>query len=201
MQHHTTANRRKRDQFVEDLRFLKSWASAPLRTGAVSPSSRELANRMAQEVDPDHPGILIELGPGTGVITRALIERGFDASRLVLVEFNPKFCRILKEAFPGVTVLRGDAYQLRNHLRHLGNPQLAGVVTGLPLFTRPLPQRVRLINDCLEALDPGKPIVQFSYALVPPVPMGHGDYTIDVSKWVWRNLPPARVWTYRRPSA
>lgn len=201
MHHHPAANRRKRDQILDDLRFLKTWASAPLRTGAVSPSSRELAARMALELDPAAPGRLVELGPGTGVITRALINRGFDASRLVLVEYDPKFCHTLQQTFPGATVIRGDAYNLRDHLRHLDNPCLAGVVTGLPLFNRPLHQRVRLINDCLEAVSPGMPVVQFSYALIPPVPMGHGDYAIDVSKWVWRNLPPARVWTYRRPRA
>ncbi|MCC0016022.1 MAG: phospholipid methyltransferase [Rhodobiaceae bacterium] len=201
MHHQAATARRRRDQIIDDLRFLKTWASAPLRTGAVSPSSRELAERMVQEVDPADPGLVVELGPGTGVMTRALVSRGFDPSRLLLIEYDEKFCRTLKQTFPGATVLQGDAYRLRDHLRHRGNPQLAGIVTGLPLFTKPLPQRVHLINDALDALDPGKPVVQFSYALVPPVPMGHGDYVIDVSKWVWKNLPPARVWTYRRPSA
>ncbi|MFN0265151.1 class I SAM-dependent methyltransferase [Tepidamorphus sp. 3E244] len=193
--------RRKRDQFAEDLRFLKTWAASPLRTGAVSPSSKELAQRMALEVDPRQPGMILELGPGTGVITRALVERGFDPSRIALVEYNPEFCGHLRSEFPGAHIINGDAYAIRDHLRHLDHPQLAGVVTGLPLFTKPLAQRLRLINACFEALTPGMPIVQFSYALVPPVPEGHGDYVIDVSKWVWRNLPPARVWTYRKPRA
>ena len=192
---------RKREQLIEDLRFLKSWAAAPLRTGAVSPSSRELAQRMVREIDPDQPGVVVELGPGTGVFTRALVARGVDPARLVLVEANPKFCRMLKRAFPQAQIIQGDAYRLREHLMHLNAGRLAGVITGLPLFTQPLAQRVRLINDCLEALAPGNPIVQFSYALVPPVPAGHGDYVVESSRWVWRNLPPARVWTYRRPRA
>ena len=201
MRHEPGGIPRKRAQLIEDLRFLKSWAAAPLRTGAVSPSSHELAARMVQEIDPAEPGMVVELGPGTGVFTRELTARGVDAARLVLVEANPKFCRMLKSAFPRATIIQGDAYRLREHLTHLNAGGLAGVITGLPLFTRPLAQRVRLISDCLEALTPGNPIVQFSYALVPPVPAGHGDYVVGCSRWVWRNLPPARVWTYRRARA
>lgn len=198
MQQTSLTRRRKRDQLVEDIRFLRTWAASPLRTGAVSPSSMDLARRMALELDPADEGTVVELGPGTGVVTRALVERGFDPSRLVLVEYNPEFCTLLRREFPGVTVIRGDAYAIGDHLERIGNPLLAGVVTSLPLFTKPLPQRVRFIGDCLDALPGGQPIVQFSYALVPPVPAGHGDYAIDVSRWIWRNLPPARVWTYRR---
>src|SRR6185369_8158951 len=75
----------------DEVRFIGSWIKKPLAVGAVTPSSKPLARTMAQYVDPDGDGPVIELGPGTGPITEALLEQGVDPARLVLVEFNPKF--------------------------------------------------------------------------------------------------------------
>ena len=77
----------------DEVRFLRSWIEKPLHMGAVMPSSKLLARTMAQYVDVDSQGPVIELGPGTGAITNALIEHGVDQKRLVLVEYNPGFWR------------------------------------------------------------------------------------------------------------
>ena len=84
----------KRD---DDLRFIRTWFEKPLSMGAVAPSGRVLARTMARYVDPKGDGPIIELGPGTGPVTDALIKNGVDPSRLVLVEFDPAFCRLLQE--------------------------------------------------------------------------------------------------------
>src|ERR1700675_1966024 len=84
----------------DEVRFLRSWIEKPLHMGAVMPSSRVLARTMAGYVDANGTGPVIELGPGTGAITNALIQRGIDQSRLVLVEYNPSFCALLKERYP-----------------------------------------------------------------------------------------------------
>src|SRR5262245_55271389 len=102
----------------DEVRFLRSWIEKPLHMGAVMPSSRILARVMAEYVDADKTGPVIELGPGTGAITNGLIQRGIDQSRLVLVEYNPSFCALLKERYPQATVVQGDAYSLRDTLRH-----------------------------------------------------------------------------------
>src|SRR6185436_7228661 len=88
----------------DEVRFIGSWIKKPLAVGAVTPSSKLLARTMAQYGDPDADGPVIELGPGTGPITEALVEQGVDPARLVLVEFNPKFCELLRRRFPAATV-------------------------------------------------------------------------------------------------
>ncbi len=107
----------------DEVRFIGSWIKKPLAVGAVTPSSKPLARTMAQYVDPDSTGPVIELGPGTGPITEALIEHGVDPSRLVLVEFNPTFCQLLRERFPEATVVQADAYRLREALSHYHAPR------------------------------------------------------------------------------
>ena len=100
----------------DEVRFLRSWIEKPLHMGAVMPSSKLLARTMAQYVDVDSKGPVIELGPGTGAITNALIEHGVDQKRLVLVEYNPGFCALLRDRYPQARVVQGDAYALRASL-------------------------------------------------------------------------------------
>src|ERR1700730_7294049 len=93
----------------DEVRFIRSWMEKPLATGAVMPSGRPLARAMAHCVSADLPGPVVELGPGTGAVTAALIEQGIAPSRLMLVEFNPTFCRLLRSRYPEATVVQGDA--------------------------------------------------------------------------------------------
>jgi phosphatidylethanolamine/phosphatidyl-N-methylethanolamine N-methyltransferase len=160
-----------------------------------------LARTMASYVDPRREGPVVELGPGTGPVTEALIRRGIAPSRLILVEFNPDFCRLLTRRFPGVTVIRGDAYDMRATLKTALAQPAAATISSLPLFTKPLEQRLDLLNAAHDLMQPGAPFVQFTYAVVPPIPARceAGSYTADRSNRVWLNLPPARVWVYRRP--
>ena len=190
------SSKKPRLRLNDEVRFLSSWLQDPLRMGAISPSGPELARAMAAEVDPGIPGPIVELGPGTGALTTALLARGIAPERLVLVEYNPQFCDLLKERWPGVTVVRGDAYRLRQTLADVTGP-LAAVVSGLPLLTRPLITRVRLLETAFRLLSPGAPFIQFSYGPVSPIPPRPGRYAIGSSPRIWRNFPPARVWVYR----
>jgi phospholipid N-methyltransferase len=117
----------------DEVRFIRSWLDKPLATGAVTPSGRFLARAMARQVDIDIPGPVVELGPGTGPITEALVDHGVDPSRLVLVEFNPVFCRLLRSRYPQATVVQGDAYNLKRLLADILPSPAAAVVSGLPL--------------------------------------------------------------------
>lgn len=185
----------------DELHFLRQLAGSPKRTGAITPSGRWLARAMAAEVDPSGTGMVLELGPGTGVFTKALLARGVASQRLVLVEYSRDFCKMLRRRFPGVTVIEGDAYDIGGHVERLGRGSPDAIVTGLPLLNRPLGTRLDLIDQCLSAGAPGMPVVQFSYAIQPPIPPGLGDYTVRRAKRVWFNLPPATVWIYSRPAA
>lgn len=193
--------RARRLDLRDELRFFRSWAVRPLLTGAVSPSGAPLARRMAGHVDPGRPGTVIELGPGTGPVTRALIERGVDARRIVSIEYNGAFCRLLRERFPDVRVVEGDAYAIAETVRTRVEGPVCAIVSSLPLFARPPEQRLRLVLDALDLLPPGAPFIQFSYALVPPVKASEGAFVLTGSRPVWWNLPPARVWIYRRENA
>ncbi|MCZ8100970.1 MAG: methyltransferase domain-containing protein [Burkholderiales bacterium] len=181
----------------DEARFLRSWLDNPLMTGAISPSSPFLANAMAKEVDPASDGPVIELGPGTGPVTQALVERGIAQERLVLVEYDPEFCRLLARRFPRARIVRGDAYALDTTLRGLIDRPAAAVVSSLPLLTRPEEERARLLLHAFRLMAPEAPFVQFTYGLASPVPRGPG-VTSQVSAPVWRNIPPARVWVYRK---
>jgi phosphatidylethanolamine/phosphatidyl-N-methylethanolamine N-methyltransferase len=182
----------------DEVRFIRSWIEKPLSIGAVTPSGRVLARTMASYVDPSVPGPVIELGPGTGPVTEALVEHGVAASRLVLVEFNPEFCRLLRTRFPDATVIRGDAYSLRRVMGSMLSQPAAAVVSGLPLVTKPVRTRVRLIHEAFRLMLPGAPFVQFTYAMMPPIPKSLASVSTEASERIWMNMPPARVWVYRK---
>src|ERR1700739_859057 len=118
---------RKPPRFDDEVRFIRSWLDNPLSTGAVTPSGRVLARAMARYVEPEVPGPVVELGPGTGPVTEALVDHGVDPARLVLVEFNPVFCRLLRSRYPEATVVQGDAYRLKHLLGSLLREPAAAV--------------------------------------------------------------------------
>ena len=191
---------RKRGIRLDDeVRFLRSWFERPLSIGAVTPSGKMLARTMARYVDPASDGPVVELGPGTGAVTQALVEAGVAPSRLVLVESNPTFCRLLRARYPEATLVQGDAYSLRRLLETLLIQPAAAVVSGLPLVTKPIKMRLRLIRDALDLMLPGAPFVQFTYSVAAPLPRRLGDFSVEASERIWMNIPPARVWVYRRP--
>jgi len=182
----------------DEVRFIRSWLERPLSTGAVTPSGRVLARTMARYVNPNIAGPVVELGPGTGPVTEALLAEGIAPERLILVEFNPVFCQLLRSRFPTATVVQGDAYGMRRLLGGMLQQPAAAVVSGLPLVTRPIRMRLGLLRDALELLRPGAPFVQFTYAVMPPIPRKLAGVRAEASERIWKNMPPARVWVYRR---
>jgi phosphatidylethanolamine/phosphatidyl-N-methylethanolamine N-methyltransferase len=182
----------------DEVRFIRSWIEKPLSIGAVTPSGKVLARTMARYIDPSISGPVIELGPGTGPVTEALVTQGVDPSRLVLLEFNPEFCRLLRARYPEATVIRGDAYSLQKALAGILKEPAAAVVSGLPLVTKPLKTRVRLIHEAFKLMRPNAPFVQFTYAVMPPIPKALTGVTTEASERIWMNVPPARVWVYRK---
>jgi len=166
--------------------------------GAVMPSGRLLARTMAQYVDIDSDDPVIELGPGTGAITSALLHRGVDQKRLVLVEYNSGFCALLRDRYPQARVVHGDAYTLRDTLWNVLGTPASAIVSGLPLVTKPMSTRLKLIRDAFAALAPGAPFVQFTYSVAPPIPKSLPGVSTEASERIWMNLPPARVWVYRK---
>jgi phosphatidylethanolamine/phosphatidyl-N-methylethanolamine N-methyltransferase len=182
----------------DEFRFFRNWIEKPLSMGAVTPSGKALARTMAEYVDPHSDGPIIELGPGTGPVTEALVARGVDPARLVLVEFDPTFCRLLRKRYPEATVVQGDAYRLRTLLTSVLREPAAAVVSGLPLFTKPLRMRLRLLQEAFGLMAGGAPFVQFTYAAYSPIPRRLERVKSEASERIWTNIPPARVWVYRK---
>jgi phosphatidylethanolamine/phosphatidyl-N-methylethanolamine N-methyltransferase len=189
---------KNRIRLDDEVRFIRSWIEKPLSIGAVTPSSRALARAMAAYVDPDSKGPVIELGPGTGPVTEALVAQGVDSARLILLEFDPTFCKLLRQRYPAATVVQGDAYSLKRVLgSHLAQPA-AAVVSGLPLFTKPLKTRLKLLYEAFALMLPGAPFIQFTYATIAPIPKALDRVRSEASERIWMNIPPARIWVYRK---
>ncbi len=192
------------ERFADEASFIKTWFENPVATGAVSPSGRFLSRAMARYVNAASEGPVVELGPGTGPVTQALLERGVDPYRLVLVEYDLAFCGLLERRFPGVRVVQGDAYNLSKTLAGILDGPAAAVVSSLPLLNRPEPDRIALLADAFGMLGPDGVFVQFTYGMVSPMPRRRAQtvsFTAEASQPVWLNLPPARVWCYRPASA
>jgi phosphatidylethanolamine/phosphatidyl-N-methylethanolamine N-methyltransferase len=190
------------ERFADEARFIKAWFDNPLTTGAVYPSGKVLSRTMARAVDAAVPGPVIELGPGTGPVTEALIRRGITQDRLILVEFDPDFCRLLSRRYPLATVVQGDAYALSRSLGSVLQDRAAAIVSSLPLLTKPERQRLALVEEAFDLMHEDGVFVQFTYGLGSPVPRVDDrfvptGFAAQVSPPVWLNFPPARVWTYR----
>jgi phosphatidylethanolamine/phosphatidyl-N-methylethanolamine N-methyltransferase len=181
----------------DNLRFLRALMARPKHVGAIAPSGPALARSMARQIDPARPGPVLELGPGTGVITQALLERGIAPERLTAVEYNPDFAANLAARFAGVTIIQGDAFDLARTLGGRHSEPFAGIASGLPLLNFPMALRRALIDGALARLAPGAPLVQFSYGMHVPVVPPDG-YAVSRAALIWANLPPARVWVYRK---
>lgn len=182
----------------EEVRFIKGLIDGPKAVGAIAPTSSITARRMASVIDPTLGGPILELGPGTGVITRAILERGVEPSRLTSIEYSRDFYERLVVDFPGVNFIHGDAFRIHDALSEQEGVRFDAIVSGVPLLNVPTPQRVKYIEELLDLVRPGGAIVQISYGPLSPVPPGKGNYSVEPLDWIVRNLPPARLWVYRK---
>jgi len=180
-------------------RFFRSWISAPMRVAAVAPSSPVLARLITREIAPEHAPVL-ELGPGTGVFTRALLARGVRERDLTLVEFGPEFARLLGVRFPEARVVSMDAADLASAGLFDETPAGA-VVSGLPLLSMPQAKVEAIVAGAFACLRPGAAFYQFTYGPRCPVPASILDrlglQAIQIGG-TYRNMPPAAVYRISR---
>jgi len=196
-------NRMRPGRKLDDAaRFLGAWSKNPLRTGAIAPSSRALARQMAYAAAAN-PGVkIVELGPGTGVVTDALLDAGVMEEHLTLIELNDGFANLLGQRYPKATVCVDDAFSALISIDRLAQP-ISAVVSSLPLFVYPKKTRQLLCEQALALVGPYGRLVQFTYGPVSPIVLS-GQIRATRSRRIWGNLPPATVWTYQanlRPGA
>ena len=180
--------------------FLQEWLGNPRRTGSVVPSSRHLAAAMARWLPADPESFVLELGPGTGIVTAALLRRGLREDKLVAIENNPKMARLLRARFPRAHVITGDAWHMDDLLRRHREPieSVGAVISSLPLLNFSEKQAESLAKKIRAVLEPQGNWVQFSYRIHKLRPRGAASFRLHASKIVWFNLPPARVSVFQK---
>ena len=175
--------------------FLRRWLAHPLRMGSVVPSSATLCGHMVRCGWPPDDGAVLELGAGTGVISRAFLDAGLPPERLVTVEIDPDLAGHLRGSLPGVEVLEIDARTLTQHLPARFQGRIASVVCGIPLVLLPLAEQHRFVDSML-AVAPGRGFIHFSYCATSPLPARKLGLRGKREVWTPLNLPPASVWRY-----
>ncbi|MFO1247146.1 MAG: methyltransferase domain-containing protein [Alphaproteobacteria bacterium] len=183
-----------RTTLADNLRFLRALITKPKNIGAIFPSSPVLAQAIARQIDPA-AGPVLEIGPGTGAVSQAILARGVAPADLTLLEYDEEFARHLAARFSGVHVVQGDAFDLD---RSLGQrPPFGAIVSCLPLLNFPLTQRSNFMDAVAARLKPGAPLIQFSYGMHAPAVPPDG-FAVTCAAYVLANIPPAKVWVYRQ---
>jgi phosphatidylethanolamine/phosphatidyl-N-methylethanolamine N-methyltransferase len=185
-------------RFDEELRFFRGWMDKPRAVGAIVPTSGVTARKMASVADPSSGLPVLELGPGTGVITKAILQAGVRPENLSSIEYSQDFVSHLRRVYPQVNVIQGDAFDLDRTLGDQRDTMFDSVISGVPLLNFPVERRVAYVEDLLDRIPAGRPIVQITYGPASPVPPGRGNYTVEHFDFILRNIPPSRLWIYRR---
>ena len=188
-------------RFDEELRFFKGWIDKPRAVGSIVPTSSVTARRMASVIDTKSGLPVLELGPGTGVITKAILEAGVKPEDLWSVEYSEDFVLHLRTRYPGVNIVHGDAFDLDATLGERSGLIFDSIISGVPLLNFPVQQRIDYIENLLDRIPAGRPIVQLTYGPLSPVPPARGNYTVEHFDFIVRNIPPTQLWIYRRGKA
>jgi phosphatidylethanolamine/phosphatidyl-N-methylethanolamine N-methyltransferase len=182
--------------------FFRRWLANPLQMGSIVPSSPALCKRIVAHTHAEPDQIVVELGAGTGVISRALIDAGLKPERLFVVEIVPDMAKHLRKALPGAQVIEGDARRLPHLIPQEFHGRIGTVVVGIPLVLLPLAEQRRFI-DAIEAVAPGIGFILYSYCITSPLPWKKHGLQPKREAWTPLNFPPASVWRYipQRPAA
>jgi phosphatidylethanolamine/phosphatidyl-N-methylethanolamine N-methyltransferase len=175
--------------------FLRRWLANPLQMGSVVPSSPALCRRVVQQIRLVEDEVVLELGAGTGVITRAMVQSGLAPRRLFTVEIVPSMAEHLRHILPGVQVISGDARNLSALLPESIHGRIGTVVCGIPLVLLPLAEQRRFI-DAIESVAPGRGFLHYSYCATSPLPWRKHGLVAKREAWTPLNIPPASVWRY-----
>lgn len=181
------------------LSFLMAWTLAPLRLGAVPPSSSSLAALIAREIGPE-TGQVLELGPGTGPFTRALLERGVREQDLTLVEADPDFASLLTRRFPAARIIEVDAVGLRNPPL-FDSPVVGAAISGLPFRLMSPRKAFAILEGVFDALRPGAALYQYTLGSRCPFDQTLLDrLDLEAVRFgrTFRNFPPATVYKVSR---
>lgn len=172
------------------LSFFKALFTNPRSIGAVIPSSHYLAESMSQCISKSETGFILELGPGTGAITKGILKSGISATNLTALEISSQLAEQLKKNIPEITVIHGDATQLSKHVE---NKKFDTIISSLPLRSLPKSDLDKILQEIPKVLSEQGKFIQFTYAIFGREKFLPENYELEKSFIEWRNVPPARV--------
>ncbi len=185
----------------ENLLFLKRWLRHPLRLGAVLPSSPALTGLIARNVTLRPGGVVVELGAGTGCLTRMLLGAGISKDRLYVLELDPELCEFLHKNLPDVNVIQGDARDLPTLIPKKYVGKVSSVVSGMPMTAMPMAIQRQILKASFDVMDEDGEFLQYTYR--PGFsPLKAKQFALSKQRigMAFRNLPPATVWRYQKAS-
>jgi len=166
--------------------------------GAALPSGGRVALAMARQIDLDRPGAVLELGGGTGSVTRGLLAAGCAVERLVVIEREPTLAEILGRRFPGLRVICGDACNAATLLDGAGIGDLAGVASSLPIKWFPRHAQRAVLDAVFARLGRNGVFIQLTNALASPLPAAELGLVGEEVARIWAHFLPVQIWRYRR---
>ncbi len=181
--------------------FLRRWLANPLRVGAILPSSKALARLVGRNVVRDGNEVVLELGAGTGTITRGLVEAGVPEANLILVELDPDMVAYLRSRFPKARVIEGDATRPLDLMPSHLVGRVDAVISGIPALQFPLEKQRDYMDQCFAACQPEGYVLQYTYSLKSPLPYQLLEMTGRRLGLALANVPPAHLWGYTRDVA
>ena len=185
----------------EELLFFRRWIANPLKVGALLPSAPALARLVARNVEIGPDDAVIEVGAGTGSITKALVSAGIPRERLFVIEIDADMCTYLRKQFPQVQIIHGDAGRLGEIVPGRWHGKVSTVVSGIPMITLPFEAQQRLIKSWFGITKPGGQMLQYTYSLISPIPEAKLGLSVRRCGMAFLNVPPASVFSYRKTDA
>lgn len=179
--------------------FFKKWLEKGRTISSAIPSSQALARTLLEPIDFSKPATIVELGAGTGPITRAISDRLRPHHRFVAIENDPDFCRVLRRRFPDLTILEGDATQLTQPLAKLGIERVDYVLSGIPTSALPPRSVVSLWRWLRQSLAPGGMFIQLTIAPLLYRALYERLFETVRYRMVWFNVPPGGIWYCANP--
>ena len=192
--------------FRESLLLLTKFLRSPRTVGAVTPSSKALAQTMIQNLPVNQAASIVELGPGTGAFTGAILERVGPAAKVLAMEIEPEFVAKVRRTWPAALCVNASAEELESVVAANGLGPVDHIISGLPFASLPAPMTSRILDGVMHTLRPGGTFTQFHYLHGFGMPPGRA-FRREMSRrmggaptrrFVLRNIPPACVFTWRR---
>lgn len=178
--------------------FFRRFLAHPLRLASILESSPALSRIVAEQLSCDADDYVVELGAGTGPVTRALLAAGVSPDRLIAVEIDAQMAGFLRQSFPGVTVIEDDALDLKQVVPPEALKKIGAVICGVPISLLPAAQQRELVDLMLSLLPPGRPFLAYTHRLTSPLPAEALGLTGERRAFTLLNLPPASVWAYQK---